>query len=418
MTATTDEINKILCKTTDCDAMILPTTATRNDGLCEPCYKKFLLDNRRIINLYEKITDPVQIIKIYHHNHKDDLINVYEPYEGKIFDCYKQLTTQEAQNLYQYAITLYKCQNYDEAKRIMIGIVALNLIEVTEFLNELIENQDYQLPLLFHHCSTEILTQLLNNLAKNLDHKINILDIIIWLYEKNNSHLFSISTPKIINEILDPLKRVAYTINASNKILDETDVHTIAYNSLLNEVCLYNKNELAPILDSTLLQPVLQLCIKDLPINAEALKEVAYLCIYIAPELDQPNQLVIRAYKDTELKTLTIKESLNRNALQIKSFSSINDYNNHFIDPFTLKRNGYKNNDEIYKIFGIDENCHDISSLKIMGYPEWIQESEGTDDEFILQLDGHDIWDYGDASSLYVFRNKNTKEFWGTIQMY
>ncbi len=57
---------------------------------------------------------------------------------------------------------------------------------------------------------------------------------------------------------------------------------------------------------------------------------------------------------------------------------------------------------------------------KISGYPRWIQEAESLEEyEFILQIDSdcQPYWDWGDCSSLYLFRHHKTGEFYATVQM-
>ncbi len=58
------------------------------------------------------------------------------------------------------------------------------------------------------------------------------------------------------------------------------------------------------------------------------------------------------------------------------------------------------------------------NDCKILGWPRWVQWPECYEDStFILQVDSYGLWDYGDSSTLYIFRNMITKEFWGTIQI-
>ena len=68
------ETPRLPCRTEGCGNTILPTTARANDGYCMPCVQKRLREeheeyvrrNRREIDPYAGITDPVEVIRVIH----------------------------------------------------------------------------------------------------------------------------------------------------------------------------------------------------------------------------------------------------------------------------------------------------------------------------------------------------------------
>ena len=82
---------RIPCKTEGCRATILPTTAAKTGGYCMPChqwreqqkYQAYIEQNRKTVNLYEGLTDPVEILKMMHAPRRHDPLIRYVPYPEK-----------------------------------------------------------------------------------------------------------------------------------------------------------------------------------------------------------------------------------------------------------------------------------------------------------------------------------------------
>jgi hypothetical protein len=74
---------RIRCLTPGCENTIQPSTAKRTGGYCGPCDGKkkqtardqYIQANRKEVDLYAGITDPVEILRIMHqHRMPDPLI--------------------------------------------------------------------------------------------------------------------------------------------------------------------------------------------------------------------------------------------------------------------------------------------------------------------------------------------------------
>lgn len=78
---------RLPCRNEGCSATILPATAAKTGGYCMPCKQemqraerqRYIEQHRRDIDLYEGITDPVEILKIMHAPVKRDPLIRYFP---------------------------------------------------------------------------------------------------------------------------------------------------------------------------------------------------------------------------------------------------------------------------------------------------------------------------------------------------
>ncbi|WP_410771463.1 hypothetical protein [Fontibacillus sp. BL9] len=65
---------RLPCKSEGCKATILPATAAKTGGYCMPCVQEqeqrkrqaYIEAHRKTVNLFEGLTDPVEILKLKH----------------------------------------------------------------------------------------------------------------------------------------------------------------------------------------------------------------------------------------------------------------------------------------------------------------------------------------------------------------
>src|SRR5690348_10712205 len=114
-------VDRVPCRSEGCTNTILPATANANDGYCTPCVQKraraereeFTRQNRRTVNLYEGITDPVQMIRILHTPQKPDPLVRFVPPPISVEDLYGSLTSSQADELMRLAAREMKSGNTD-----------------------------------------------------------------------------------------------------------------------------------------------------------------------------------------------------------------------------------------------------------------------------------------------------------------
>ena len=102
-----NEVKRIPCKNKNCDKTILEVTSKKTGGYCYPCYnaieakkrEEYIRKNRRDVNLYEGINDPVEIIKIMHKDKKYDPLIKYIDYPKTKEEVYDILSTDDVESL-------------------------------------------------------------------------------------------------------------------------------------------------------------------------------------------------------------------------------------------------------------------------------------------------------------------------------
>lgn len=103
---------RIKCINADCNATILPSTVLKYGGLCGGCSIKqdqaeraeYIRKNRRTVNLFEGITDPVAIIQIVHARRKHDPLIQYLPPPRPVEELYGSLDDAQAHALLGVAV--------------------------------------------------------------------------------------------------------------------------------------------------------------------------------------------------------------------------------------------------------------------------------------------------------------------------
>ena len=188
--------------------------------------------------------------------------------------------------------------------------------------------------------------------------------------------------------------------------------------SILGNINICTKDEAWPEHDGVVLNPVLQLSIQDLPYIPTELHGTKYICIFKHPE--DPDVLVIRSYNTDNVNFIEAPHSIQQDALPtVIEFQKMNDYPCDYsyihIEKY-LAENYERCEHDSYEL---QDGEWLAGRCKILGWPVWIQDPVfPSNSEFILQIDSYDLWDDGDTSTLYVFRDLATKEFFGFTQMY
>ena len=178
---------KVPCKNENCPKMILEATAEKTGGYCYPCYnaieaekrEEYIRKNRRDVNLYEGINDPVEILKIMHSHKQYDPLIRYIEYPQSKEEMYDMLSKDDAERLKDYAIGLYNDEN-DEYEQILLHLMCLKNIELNDFLKVLINDGNIHESSLFKNASDEIAELLIEKLNDN-ENRLIINHILLCL---------------------------------------------------------------------------------------------------------------------------------------------------------------------------------------------------------------------------------------------
>lgn len=425
-------VERLPCSISKCDRTILPNTAEITGGPCMPCFHKqqkeaheaWIRENRKVINPYEGVTDPLKIIKTFHQKLPSDPLIAYEPFQGNISDYYKKLSDKETEIFVDDIRFLYKGKK-EETKMIAACLGAFTQSDMSRFIEELISHEDYDPPFLFQSASNKIKKELLSKFMTIQDVESDLAKLVFYLSEKDT--------------LMEPALRSEFKAAVSKhcrKAL-QTNRHTPLEENInlpktfLGYINIAAQGESWPMYDGRALAPVVQIAVSDLPYVPESLQDIRYLCIFIHPDdpetvIDDMPGLVIRAYGDEDLMPLEMPEYLNRTSEPtILDFETYPDYPCDYQYPSIrqyISRNDYRGEAKTYnwgsELADFPVDICRANDCRIAAWPRWIQwpeDSDGTD--FILQIDNYDLWEYGDVSSLYIFRDRETKEFSGLIQM-
>ena len=223
----TNESKKVPCKNKDCNRLILELTAKKTGGYCYPCYNaieaakrdEYIRKNRKDVNLYEGINDPVEIIKIMHKEQPYNPLIRYIKYPKTKEQVYAMLTNDDIERLKKYAMELYKSGD-DQWEMILLHLVCVKNAEINEFLKVLIRDGKIYEPSLFKNACDEIAELLIEKL-KCHDDNVSINHILLALAMIGNERVV-----KLFNEWKENKKYICLDNNektenySSNEFLD------------------------------------------------------------------------------------------------------------------------------------------------------------------------------------------------------
>ncbi|WP_440116543.1 DUF1963 domain-containing protein [Paenibacillus sp. QZ-Y1] len=180
---------RIPCVRDGCPNTILPATAARTGGYCMPCvqemereaHQRYMEANRRDVNLYEGVTDPVEIIKIMHTRHAHDPLINYIAYKHSKEQVFLSLTAKQQERTVDYAMELIRNGDADTGKDILVYLVCYHDISLSAQIPELLEHKIYYPVILYKSASTEVRDRLLQQVNTDDENRNNILLMLAYI---------------------------------------------------------------------------------------------------------------------------------------------------------------------------------------------------------------------------------------------
>ncbi|WP_433750894.1 DUF1963 domain-containing protein [Paenibacillus amylolyticus] len=177
---------RIPCIREGCANTILPATAARTGGYCMPCKQemereerqRYIEANRRDVNLYAGITDPVEILKIMHKPQVRDPLIRYTPYEQSEEQVYLSLSVEQQDQMKHYAMQQIRTGDEDTGKDILVYLVCYHDISLTAEIPELLEQEIYYPAILYKSASGEARDRLLQQVNTDDENRNHILLIL------------------------------------------------------------------------------------------------------------------------------------------------------------------------------------------------------------------------------------------------
>ncbi|SDD09640.1 hypothetical protein SAMN05428987_4160 [Paenibacillus sp. CF095] len=174
---------RIPCIREGCANTILPATAARTGGYCMPCKQemereerqRYIEANRRDVNLYAGITDPVEVLKIMHKPQVRDPLIRYTPYEQSEEQVYLSLSVEQQDQMKDYAMQRIRTGDEDTGKDVLVYLVCYHDISLTEEIPELLEQEIYYPAILYKSASGEVRDRLLQQVNTDDENRNHIL---------------------------------------------------------------------------------------------------------------------------------------------------------------------------------------------------------------------------------------------------
>ncbi|MFJ7405023.1 MULTISPECIES: DUF1963 domain-containing protein [unclassified Lysinibacillus] len=180
---------RISCKMVGCSATILPSTAAKTGGICMPCQQEqerkkqqtYIEQHRKTVNLYDGLTDRIDILKVMNAPRKYDPLIQYVSYPLSMEQMYLSLSAQEADCMLKYALELLAVNNESEAEDILLSLVCYRDDNISDALPELIERGLFDNPILFKDASQGIRNLLLEQVKWDDDNRNHLLLVLGWI---------------------------------------------------------------------------------------------------------------------------------------------------------------------------------------------------------------------------------------------
>lgn len=190
--------DRVRCTNPECLNTILPSTAERTHGLCMPCVQaaagkerdEYVRRNRRDVNEFDGITDPVESLKIIHKPRSYDPLVNWIPHPIPTDRLYSDLSHDEQERLAAYAETLIGSERHDEAESIVLCLSAFTNAFIESCLRALVAHGSFWPSLPFRRASSDLRDQLIDRVERDEENRNHILLALAWIGDAAVVELF------------------------------------------------------------------------------------------------------------------------------------------------------------------------------------------------------------------------------------
>lgn len=194
---------RVACKTAGCTRTILAATAARTGGYCMPCVQAkerrqreaHVRANRRDVDPYDGIDDPLAILKIVHSPPQPDPLIRYALPPRKPDALYAELDSGQIAALLRHAHTLVKKGDTNVAQDIAACLVAFRSADISSLLQEFIRVEELRPQFVFQRAAPKIRNLLTQHLARVAGHDRlltdKLLSALAWVGDERVVELFA-----------------------------------------------------------------------------------------------------------------------------------------------------------------------------------------------------------------------------------
>ncbi|MEK3946606.1 DUF1963 domain-containing protein [Paenibacillus sp. FSL H3-0310] len=180
---------RIPCQTSGCKGSILPATALKTGGICMPCHqrklaleqKAYIEQNRKDIDLYAGVNDPVEILKIMHKPRRWSPLEHEISYHKTAQELYRQLTESERERLESYAIELMEEDDFDQAEAILLSLICFSSACIEQGLEVFFHKGKYYPGILYKEAGQEIRDMIIHQLEHDSENRNHLLLALAWI---------------------------------------------------------------------------------------------------------------------------------------------------------------------------------------------------------------------------------------------
>ena len=155
----------------------------------------YIRANRRDVDPYDGVDDPLAILKIVHSPPKPDPLIRYAPPPRKPAALYAELDSGQIAALLRHAHALLKRGDTDTAQDIATCLVAFVSADISSLLQEFIRSAELQPEFVFHRAAPKIRNLLTQHLARVAGHDRLLTDKLLcalaWIGDERVVELFA-----------------------------------------------------------------------------------------------------------------------------------------------------------------------------------------------------------------------------------
>lgn len=180
---------RLKCIAPGCENIIQHATARRTGGYCGPCHgrianaerEQYVRQHRRDVDLYEGITDPVEIIEISHEFHPNNPLINYLPTPRSLESLYEMLTLPQAERLMAVAVRCLRSGESQKARSITRLLAAFTIYPLDPLLNVWLEADQYPPAFAFRSAGAAIRDRILRSLRQRPVNGDHALQSAAWI---------------------------------------------------------------------------------------------------------------------------------------------------------------------------------------------------------------------------------------------
>lgn len=180
---------RVPCLNPECKNTILPATAAINQGLCAPCigeirrkeHQEYLRLNRKTVDLYAGVIDPVEMVLLMMAPRKYDPLVVYAPPPLSLEDVVASMSSLEISRLKVAARESFENGNTNLAEDLARALATLTDADLTELQSVWIGKECCYPPVIFRSGTPEIRDSIIKALMSGRMNANDGLSALAWI---------------------------------------------------------------------------------------------------------------------------------------------------------------------------------------------------------------------------------------------